>query len=86
MTGEFLEELLNTPMTFTLDQLLSLVPIFNGRFYYVTRMTKVLEIRSVLKENVENYQIKMLILLSQLLSLSLMVVHFHMFFLMEDLE
>lgn len=55
--GALFEELLNTPMHFTLDQLLSLVPIFRDRFYSATRMSTVPKIQSALKENAGSYQI-----------------------------
>lgn len=51
------QELLNTPMNFTLDQLLSLVPIFRDRFYSATRKSKLLEVLKELEQNVGSYQI-----------------------------
>lgn len=56
-SGALFNELLNTPMHFTLDQLLSLVPIFRDKLYSVTRMSNVPEIQSALKEKAESYQI-----------------------------
>ena len=56
-SGALFEVLLNTPMHFTLDQLLSLVPIFRDRLYSVTRRSAVPKLQSALKENAESYQI-----------------------------
>ena len=54
---ELFEALLNTPMHFTLDQLLALDLIFWDRFYSMTWMPNILEMQKVFEENVGNHQI-----------------------------
>ena len=50
-------ELLTTPMNFTLDQLLSLVPIFRDRFYSATRKLSEEPLVAQLQKPVESYQV-----------------------------
>ena len=54
---ELFQELMTTPTNFTLDQLLSLVPIFKDRFLSATRQISAGPVVKQLEDDVEAYQI-----------------------------
>ena len=48
---------METPMTFTLDQLLSLTPIFRDKFYSVARNSSPPLVLQKFQQNVDTYQV-----------------------------
>ena len=51
------QELLDSPLSFTLDQLLSLVPMFRDRVYSVMQKSSESGIRPLLKQSVGSHRI-----------------------------